>query len=109
MNKTIAAILFLGVGLLLGVAFVATSAKFLARSLPRVQALDVGRWTFHMLTLIEWRLVVVVAALVAIAWRCWSTASMRVCAPTRCSDRSSTEPSVTGTRTLTSFAPSGRQ
>ncbi len=35
-----------------------------------VQALDVGRWTFHVLALIEWGLVVVVAVLVAIAW--WS-------------------------------------
>jgi hypothetical protein len=70
MNKAIAAILFLWAGLLLGVSFVATPAKFLAPSLPMAQALDVGRWTFHVLALIEWGLVVVVAVLVAIAW--WS-------------------------------------
>jgi hypothetical protein len=58
MNQTITAILFLWAGLLLGVSFVATPAKF-----------DVGRWTFHVLALIEWGLVVVVALLVAIAWR----------------------------------------
>ena len=69
MNKAIAAILFLWAGLLLGVSFVATPAKFLAPSLPMAQALDVGRWTFHVLALIEWGLVVVVAVLVAIAWR----------------------------------------
>ena len=69
MNKAIAAILFLWAGLLFGVSFVATPAKFLAPSLPMAQALDVGRWTFHVLALIEWGLVVVVAVLVAIAWR----------------------------------------
>jgi hypothetical protein len=69
MSKVIAAILFLWAGLLLGVSFVATPAKFLAPSLPMAQALDVGRWTFHVLTLIEWGLVVVVAVVLAIAWR----------------------------------------
>jgi hypothetical protein len=69
MNKTIAAILFLWAGLSLGVASIATPAKFLAPSLPMVQVLDVGRWTFPVLALIEWGLVVVVAVLVAIAWR----------------------------------------
>jgi hypothetical protein len=69
MNKTIAAILFLWAGLSLGVASIATPAKFLAPSLPMVQVLDVGRWTFPVLALIEWGLVVAVAVLVAIAWR----------------------------------------
>ncbi len=37
-------------------AFVATPAKFLAPSLPLAQTLDVGRWTFLVLSLIEWAL-----------------------------------------------------
>jgi hypothetical protein len=69
MSRTIAAILFLWAGLLLGVAFVATPAKFLAPSLPMTQALDVGRWTFFVLAIIEWALVVLVAVLLAMAWR----------------------------------------
>lgn len=68
MIRAISAILLLWAGLLLGVSFVATPAKFLAPSLTMAQALDVGRWTFHVLTLIEWALVVVVAGLIAIAW-----------------------------------------
>jgi hypothetical protein len=69
MSKAIAAMLFLWAGLLLGVAFVATPAKFLAPSLPMAQALDVGRWTFHVLAMVEWALVVLVALLLAMAWQ----------------------------------------
>lgn len=60
-------LLFIWSGLLFGVSFVATPAKFLAPSLRLPQALDVGRWTFHVLTLIEWGLVVAAALLV---WAC---------------------------------------
>lgn len=60
--------MFVWGGLLLGVAFVATPAKYLAPSLPLAQALDVGRWTFHMLSLIEWSLVAVSVAIV-VGWR----------------------------------------
>lgn len=35
-------------GMVLGVSFLATPAKFLAPSLPRPAALDVGRYTFHV-------------------------------------------------------------
>lgn len=69
MSKAIAAILFVWAGLLLGVSFVATPAKFLAPSLPMAQALDIGRWTFHVLAWIEWALVAVVALLLALTWR----------------------------------------
>jgi hypothetical protein len=68
MTRTISALFLLWAGLLLGVSFVATPAKFLAPSLPMTQALDVGRWTFHVLGLIEWALVVVAAGLIAVAW-----------------------------------------
>ena len=57
-------LLFIWSGLLFGVSFVATPAKFLASSLQLAQALDVGRWTFHVLELIEWGLVVVLGLLV---------------------------------------------
>lgn len=69
MIRVIAALLFVWAGLLLGVSFVATPAKFMAPSLPMTQALDVGRWTFHVLAWIEWGFVVVTALLIAIAWR----------------------------------------
>jgi hypothetical protein len=54
MTRVIVAILFVWAGVLLGVSFIATPAKFLAPSLPMAQALDVGRWTFHVLSLVEW-------------------------------------------------------
>ena len=62
-TRTIAAIFFIWAGLLIGVSFVATPAKFLAPSLALAQALDVGRWTFYVLAWIEWGFVSVVAAL----------------------------------------------
>lgn len=68
MTRALAALLFIWVGLLAGVSFVATPAKFLAPSLPMAQALDVGRWTFHVLARIEWGFVLATAALVALLW-----------------------------------------
>lgn len=68
MNQVISALLFIWAGLLLGVSFIATPAKFLAPSLPLAQALDVGRWTFHVLGLIEWGLLAVVGMLILVAW-----------------------------------------
>ncbi len=67
MTRIVSPFLFIWSGLLLGVSFVATPAKFLAPSLQLPQALDVGRWTFHVLTLIEWGLVLIAALLV---WAC---------------------------------------
>lgn len=69
MTKVIAAMLFMWTGLLLGVSFVATPAKFLAPSLPMAQALDVGRWTFHVLGWIEWGFAAVMTVLLATVWR----------------------------------------
>jgi hypothetical protein len=51
MNGAIACGMFLWAGMLLGVSFIATPAKFLAPSLPLAQALDVGRSSFT-----SWRL-----------------------------------------------------
>lgn len=68
MSRVFEAALFVWAGLLLGVAFVATPAKFLAPSLPLAQALDVGRWTFHVLSIIEWSLVATFVAIVVV-WR----------------------------------------
>lgn len=59
MRSILSSALFVWAGLLLGVSFVATPAKFLAPSLPLAQALDVGRWTFHVLAWIEWPLAAV--------------------------------------------------
>jgi hypothetical protein len=69
-NLILSAFFFIWAGLVCGVSFVATPAKFLAPSLPMAQALDVGRWTFHVLALIEWGLVVLGGSLVAAAWQC---------------------------------------
>ncbi len=40
-------------GAVVGISFIATPAKFLAESLDRPTALDVGRTTFHVFGLIE--------------------------------------------------------
>jgi hypothetical protein len=69
MTRALAALLFIWAGLLLGVSFVATPAKFLAPSLPMAQALDVGRWTFHVLAWIEWGFVVATGVMIGTAWR----------------------------------------
>jgi hypothetical protein len=69
MTRVIAAILFVWAGVLLGVSFIATPAKFLAPSLPMAQALDVGRWTFHVLSLVEWGFAAAAATLLVMAWR----------------------------------------
>jgi hypothetical protein len=66
-SRAVTALLFLWAGLLMGVSFVATPAKFLAPSLPMAQALDVGRWTFNVLSQIEWGLLDVVASLLVFA------------------------------------------
>lgn len=61
--------LFVWTGLLAGVSFVATPAKFLAPSLPLPIALDVGRVTFHVLATIEWSLLALFVALLVLSWR----------------------------------------
>jgi hypothetical protein len=54
-------------GIVIGVSFIATVAKFAAPSLTRPVALDVGAHTFAMLARIEWGLAVVLALLIAFA------------------------------------------
>lgn len=60
--------LFFWAGLLVGVSFVATPAKFLAPSLPLPIALDVGRATFHVLAFVEWALLAAVALAFVASW-----------------------------------------
>lgn len=50
-------------GLLIGVAFLATPAKFMAPSLSLPVALDVGRHTFHVFNKVEWVLAAVLIVL----------------------------------------------
>ncbi len=57
-----AAIACCWIGLILGVSFLATVAKFNAPSLTLPVALDVGRHTFAPLARAEWALVLVLAA-----------------------------------------------
>lgn len=54
-------------GIVVGVSFIATVAKFAAPSLTRPVALDVGAHTFAMLARIEWGLAAVLALLVLAA------------------------------------------
>lgn len=51
-------------GIVIGVSFIATVAKFGAASLTRPVALDVGAQTFAMLARIEWGLAAVLALLI---------------------------------------------
>jgi hypothetical protein len=50
------ALAMLWVGLLIGVSFLATPAKFLAPNLPLPVALDIGRHTFGIFNKVEWLL-----------------------------------------------------
>lgn len=54
-------------GIVIGVSFIATIAKFGAPSLTRPVALDVGAHTFAMLARIEWGLALVLALLILAA------------------------------------------
>lgn len=67
MNPAMSWGFFFWAGILLGASFIATPAKFLAPSLPLAQALDVDRWTFYVLALIEWGLVALFAVLVILS------------------------------------------
>lgn len=80
MHRAVAAGLFFWAGLLAGVSFVATQAKFLAPSLPLAQALDVGRWTFHVLALVEAALALLAFALFVAARRTMASAGRIVLA-----------------------------
>ncbi|MEM1180903.1 MAG: DUF4149 domain-containing protein [Acidobacteriota bacterium] len=51
-------------GLVIGVSFLATPAKFMATTLTRPTALEVGRYTFRVLDRLEWVLAAVLLVLV---------------------------------------------
>ena len=55
----------LWIGLLVGVCFIATPAKFQAQSLSLPVALDVGRSTFAIWNNVEWILIAFVVPLMA--------------------------------------------
>jgi hypothetical protein len=57
------------IGLLLGVSFLATPAKFMAPSLSLPVALDVGRHTFAIFSRVEWVLTILLAATVLLGAR----------------------------------------
>lgn len=56
-------------GLVIGVSFLATPAKFMATTLTRSAALEVGRVTFQVLDRLEWLLAVVLLFLLHRLWR----------------------------------------
>jgi hypothetical protein len=62
-------VLCLWCGLLFGVSFVATPAKFMAPSLNLPVALDVGRYTFAIFNKVEWVCAVLVAAFLIVGVR----------------------------------------
>ncbi len=61
--------LFTGVwaGLVCGVSFIATPAKFLTPNVARPQLFDVGRYVFHASSLAQWGLAALVMALLIAA------------------------------------------
>lgn len=63
---TLAAVAFIWSGMVLGVPFLATSAKFLAPSLSLPVALDVGRHTFGIFLGVEIALALLVVALLVL-------------------------------------------
>lgn len=67
-NVLALAIVVLWIGLLAGVSFLATPAKFLAPSLTLPVALDVGRHTFAIFNEMEWLLAVAVLVVVLLSW-----------------------------------------
>lgn len=79
MNVFALAIVVLWVGLLAGVSFLATPAKFLAPSLTLPVALDVGRHTFAIFSKMEW-LLAVAALLVVLLSRPRSGIAIAGCA-----------------------------
>jgi hypothetical protein len=66
-TATTAALACLWIGLLLGVSFLATLAKFKAPTLTRPVALDVGRHTFMWLARAEWVMAVLMGSALFIA------------------------------------------
>jgi hypothetical protein len=66
-TATTAALACLWIGLLLGVSFLATLAKFKAPTLTRPVALDVGRHTFMWLARAEWMMAVLMGSALFIA------------------------------------------
>ncbi len=62
-NRGVASVALVYLGMLVGVSFIATPAKFLAPTLPLAQALDVGRYTFGVFGWVELALAVILAVL----------------------------------------------
>lgn len=58
-------------GMLVGISFLATPAKFLAPSLTLPVALDVGRHTFAVFNKVEWGFSIVLSLLVLLGRRRW--------------------------------------
>jgi hypothetical protein len=69
---------WLWAGIVIGVSFVATPAKFRAGSLERPVALDVGRATFEALNRLEWALAATLVVLLAAQSRRGERAARRM-------------------------------
>lgn len=67
--RPVASLALLYAGILIGVSFIATPAKFLAQSITLAQALDVGGWTFCIFGWVELGLV---ALMLILGLRCRS-------------------------------------
>jgi hypothetical protein len=64
-----AVIALIWLGMLIGVSFIATPAKFAVRELTRPVALQVGRATFSVFTRIEWTTAAALLFACALDWR----------------------------------------
>jgi hypothetical protein len=62
-------------GIIIGVSLISTPVKFQAPSLTMPVGLDVGRYTFRVLTAIELWLIVAVIVLASVAQPRWATAA----------------------------------
>lgn len=76
MNTVVACVLLVWAGVLLGVSFITTPAKFMAETLTLAVAMDVGRVTFALFNKIEW---IFFAALSACTVYSFSSISSRFC------------------------------
>jgi hypothetical protein len=71
-EATFVVVVAIWLGMLVGVSFLATSAKFLAPSLTLPVALDVGRHTFAVFNQVEWAFAAISLLIFVIGARAWT-------------------------------------
>jgi hypothetical protein len=71
-EATLVVVVAIWLGMLIGVSFLATSAKFLAPSLTLPVALDVGRHTFAVFNQVEWAFAAISLLIFVVGVRAWT-------------------------------------